>query len=174
MTRILSGALVILGIVAWMVWLHAGKLEAEAAALNQSLQIAIEANQYQAIELTRLESEVAKRDGLAKKYRAWQLESDRISAKRLEQLEKMKNEREDFAAYMRSGIHPLASSWMWMQSSGDQTEYSIRISSGVSGGADAKTPISHERGWRWCKETERALDSCNEDKRGIAEWMKSN
>lgn len=88
------------------------------------------------------------------------------------QLRRQKREDPDFRRYLDSPMHPRTVSMLWLPATPDG--HPGKAPSDLAG-ADAQTNttnlhVTHEDGWQWCQDVERALDQCNADKARLREW----
>lgn len=93
-----------------------------------------------------------------------------------EEVRRLKRENEDIHAYYASYIPGLVAQQLWAQSCGAEDREGLPASCTDRTNTEAQEPvrtIDHEEGWGWCKAVEVALDSCNDDKRLLREWVGS-
>ncbi len=104
---------------------------------------------------------------------------DRAIAARAEsdrKLSELAGEYESLREYLSVAVPWGVAEWLWVKSS--QSDYqggTLEASpsrSSIEGYARAGyAAVSHEDGWRWCRDVEAALSSCNADKQAIREWL---
>ncbi len=126
-----------------------------------------------------LRNEITLRDRLA----AEQVKRAGNMARELGEARKQLQEKADndktLRDYLDSNIHHSVAEWLWVGSSdpgGSKEGNSIVAAAGQPDAGDTKTylPVTHETGWEWARETDKALDSCNADKAALREWVAAN
>lgn len=170
MSRVLIGALAVLALLSvGMGWLLHDEV-AQRAVADLALQQAADANRAGQQALTALSRQMTINHQAAIDARRHAAAERRRAEASASQLEDMKRDNEDLRAYLRGPIHPLAARWMWLQTDNDyQYGRAGPADAHLAAGADPATGqplpiVDHETGWRWCKASAAALDSCNQDK----------
>ena len=151
----------------------------QLARSQADLEAAVQAEKENTRTINDLRGEIELRDRMA----AEQLKRSKAVIQELNRARKQLQEKADndktLRDYLDSDIHAFVAEWLWVGSSdpgGGEKGGSAPVAAAQLDGAyiQAYEPVTHEKGWDWARETDKALDSCNADKAALREWVRKH